>query len=189
VNRISTHYVTACLIALVCVGNPGCSGRDEPGPPQLHLGSDVCDFCKMIISDQHFAAACIVRTPDDRFHTAMFDDIGCLLVFDQAKHDSIEHRYVTDYDSGDWLDAAQAFYIQSQDVRSPMASGIIASQTQAGAEGFADRFNSSVLRFNELGGHTGPGDPENRREDTTTTTHPIPNASQEGDDAASEILE
>ena len=123
-SRCPIHHVGVWLLALVCIGNPGCDSRDETGPPTLHLGSDVCDSCKMIISDQNFAAACVVRSTDGRARTAAFDDIGCLLAYQRTLTDgTIELRYVADYDYGTWLDAAEAFYVRSPDVRSPMASG------------------------------------------------------------------
>ncbi len=153
----------------------------------MHLGSDVCDFCIMIISDANFAAACIVHTPDGRTHTAAFDDIGCLLAFDQANHDSIDQRYVTDYDSGDWLDATKAFYIQSPDIRSPMASGLIASATQADADRLADRFRGSVLRFDELGTHAEPGGPANTTEETAPAT-PTTDTEPPGADATTQEI-
>lgn len=159
---------------MLCACNPGCGDRDETGPPTLHLGYDVCDFCKMIISDQNFAAACIVRSTDGRARSVAFDDIGCLLEFQESPADgTIEHAYVTDYDTGDWLNASDALYIQSPDIRSPMASGMIASQTPTGADRLADRFDASVMRFDELGTHTNQGGPGNHSEQAKPATQPI----------------
>ena len=168
-SRGSIHPVAVLLISLVCACGPGCGERDETGPPTLHLGSDVCDFCKMIISDQNFAAACVVRTSDGRTRTAAFDDIGCLLAYQRALDGgTIEQRYVTDYDDGEWMNATQAYYIQSPEVRSPMASGIIASRTRAGADQLALRFKGSVYRYDQLGGHADPDVPANRQEETVS---------------------
>ncbi len=190
-SRCPAHHLNALLIALVCACNPGCGGRDDTGPPKLHLGSDVCDFCKMIISDQNFAAACVVRSTDGRVRSAAFDDIGCLLEYQRTlADDAIERRYVTDYDSGAWLDATEVFYIQSPDVRSPMASGLIASQTQAGADRLAQRFNGSTHRYEQLGGYLNPDDLENRHEETTASrSQPIDTAPLGGDEATLEIPE
>jgi len=190
VSRCPAYHFTALFIALVCACNFGCGGREETGPPTLHLGSDVCDFCKMIISDQNFAAARIVRTTDGRMHSAAFDDIGCLLKYQQSlAGGTLEYRYVTDYDSGAWLEAAQAFYIQSSGIRSPMASGIIASQTQAGADRLADRFEGTVFHFNNLDSHEFPSDPEINSDVTTPATQPTKTTSPSKDGAEQEISE
>ncbi len=148
-NRRSA--ISLAVLALgICACASGCGERDDTGPPTLHLGDDVCQFCQMIISDQRFAAACIIKS-DNRSTQAAFDDIGCLLEFEKSNHEGdITHRYVTDYDSGAWLDASTALYIQSPQIHSPMASGIIASQTQAGADRLAQRFAGPVLSFDAL---------------------------------------
>ncbi len=132
------------------LGLVGCSERQDAGPPELHLGEDVCDFCSMIISDQAFAAACVIRQSDGRWHTAAFDDIGCLLAFDKTQHDPIEQRYVTDYNTGQWILASQATFIISPGIRSPMASGMIASQSTEGTAELAKRFNGTTSRYDDL---------------------------------------
>jgi copper chaperone NosL len=187
VNRRIHHLAVALLIALVCASNPGCGDREDTGPPTLYLGSDVCEFCKMIISDQNYAAASVIRSTDGRVRTAAFDDIGCLLNYQNSQVDGgVEQTYVADYDDGAWLEADEAFYILSSDIRSPMASGIIASRTQAGADRLADRFKGSVLRFHELADSSGAGTPGNQPEETAPTPTPSKHAETPGGDEATE---
>jgi copper chaperone NosL len=181
-KRGPTPSLALALFSLISAGMIGCGERDETGPPTLNLGSDVCDSCKMIISDPNFAAACVVRTPDGRTFAVAFDDIGCLLDYQRALADGIiEQRYAADYNSGAWLDAGEAFYIQSPDIRSPMASGIIASKTREGVDRLAQRFKRPVLSFDELDGLVGPTDPARRRNPDAATTSPLPTEPPTGD--------
>ncbi len=180
ISRRPAYRINTWLISLVCLCSYGCGGGEDTGPPTLHLGSDVCDYCKMIISDQKFAAACIVRATDGRVRSAAFDDIGCLLEYQGSSVEgTIEYLYVTDYDSGVWMDATEAFYIQSPEIRSPMASGIIASQTQADAGRLADRFEGAVLRFNKLGGLADTSTPANLTKEISPTTDTQPTGGDE----------
>lgn len=188
-NRCSSLFIA--VIALVTVpGLVGCGERREAGPPDIRLGDDVCDFCSMIISDQNFAAACVLRQADGRWHTAAFDDIGCLLAFDKIQHDSIEQRYVADYNTGAWVIASQANFVLSPNIRSPMASGIIACQSIEDADELAKRFEGTTGRFDELDSDVGRGAPDVKPvEAVTTQTLPTGPTPPGGADAAHEKSE
>ncbi len=169
-SRILARYIGIFVLTAGLL-TPGCGDRQDTGPPDLHLGEDVCDFCSMIISDQRFAAACVIRDADDRRHTAAFDDIGCLLAMDTTLQDSIEHRYVVDYNTGEWATASQATFIISPEIRSPMASGIIASQSSEDAAELAKRFKGTTRRYDELAHFI--------RQDTSGTRPPDPDTTQD----------
>ncbi len=124
----------------------GCREAEVVGPPELKLGRDQCAHCGMIISDERFAAAMIVKT--DRGNRALvFDDIGDMVAYPRDHPEqTIIHRYVKDFDSSEWVKADQANFVRVLDMHTPMGSGLIAyaSQDAAAAK------QGSHLRFEQL---------------------------------------
>ena len=60
--------------------------------------------------------------------------------------DDIESRWVTDYDSGAWIDALAAFHVDGSDAAGPMRNGNLpAFATEAQAQAFAARHGGRVL--------------------------------------------
>src|SRR5262245_16948176 len=53
----------------------GCERASTDSPPAIAYGRDECAHCGMIISDDRFAAALIVRD-GAQSHPLLFDDIG-----------------------------------------------------------------------------------------------------------------
>lgn len=107
-----------------------CGGDKPPaGPAEVHYGEDVCDRCKMIISDERFAAQYATKTGQVK----KFDDFGCMaaeLGSDGGK-DEVGGIYVTDFTTSAWLDARKAHYLKSPGIASPMGYGIAAFGTEA----------------------------------------------------------
>lgn len=102
--------------------------------------NDMCSFCKMAISQKQFAAEIIAK--DDS--VLKFDDIGCLLRYREAGGDklTVAAIFVTDYESGQWLRADDAFFVRSKTIKTPMGSGIVAfgDPSKAGSESASARF-------------------------------------------------
>ena len=97
--------------------------RPRSGPPTLRFGAEQCVYCGMIISDPHFAAA----WRDASGREQHFDDIGCM-VNAGRHHDpgpGVE-RWVHDYASQSWIGAADAVYVFSEAIKTPMAYGVAA---------------------------------------------------------------
>jgi len=126
----------------------GACARGDPQikPAEIHYGQDACAECNMIISDPRFAASYAYEMSEGRYASLAFDDIGDMLMHAQ-KHP--EHKivgwYVHDYQSKEWLDATQAFYVFAEGIRSPMGHGLAAHTTREAAQQMADALNGSVL--------------------------------------------
>ena len=135
-------------LALLCL--TGCGGDNDSSAPKIRFGEEVCVHCRMIISDNRFAAA---LTTDDG-QTLRFDDTGCLLEYRAAHSDPIQRYWVSDYTSADWLDAEQAMFVKSDDLVTPMASGIAALSTADEARRVAEPMRGTILRFDELASAT-----------------------------------
>jgi copper chaperone NosL len=129
----------------------GCSREDPDAPPQVHYGRDECQYCGMIIGDERCAAA-IRATLDGSMRDYVFDDIGDMFVFERknAAALSISRRFVHDYETKQWIDAVTAFFIRSEDLHTPMGSGIIAVGDPARAEALQAKCNGKLFTFEQL---------------------------------------
>lgn len=113
------------IVLLFVILFVSCRDKTPTGPVEMHYGEDVCERCKMIISEQSFAAQYLIAGGESR----KFDDLGCLIEHLRENENdlkNLEAVYVVDFGSGDWIDGKKAIYFQSGDVRTPMGYGIIA---------------------------------------------------------------
>jgi copper chaperone NosL len=118
----------------------------EPSPPEIIYGQDVCDACGMIISQARFAAAAALENGE----TLKFDDIGDMLHY-QASHPDLEVAawFVHDHPSETWLPAAEASYVVSPAIASPMGHALAAFADPAEAASFAVEVEGQVLTWEE----------------------------------------
>lgn len=98
----------------------------ESGPKPIRLGKDHCDFCKMTVADQKFAAELITKKGKVMF----FDDLSCAIRYirkGNVAEKDIEGIYVSDYLHPDVLHNVEtAFFLKRNDLRSPMNGNIAA---------------------------------------------------------------
>jgi copper chaperone NosL len=130
------------VIALACGGFLGGCGTDLSRPPTVRYGEEACAHCRMIISDDRFAAALVTKGGD----TLKFDDIGCLVEHkadQQQLPGSVSIHWVRDFGGGGWLDARSASYVHSTKVHSPMGYNLTALPPESPESG-------STLRFADL---------------------------------------
>ena len=128
-----------------------CKDGTQEGPVKIHYGEDVCDRCKMIISEERFSAQYILPKGESR----KFDDIGCMMLY-TAKGEAgageagdISAYYVKDYNSGGWIDGGGAYYVMSKNIRTPMGYGIAALRDEAQAGVLAGHEDGGVLGFDQ----------------------------------------
>jgi copper chaperone NosL len=125
----------------------GCGGAShEETRPQILYGKDACRQCIMIVSDARYAAG---YTDEDGM-TAAFDDIGCMAEYIREHGKPPYVLWVSDYKSGEWVRAASAWFVRSDDVVTPMGSGIVAVSNESGARELAAKLSGTVLQFGEL---------------------------------------
>ena len=136
------------LLILAMLGGACSSGNADPHPPELMMGSDVCEECGMVVSDARYAAATLIESG----HTHKFDDLAEMFIF-QAKHseDVVRAWFVHDYNTETWLRGETAFYVMSSEIHSPMGYGVVAFETREAADNFATELGvSRVYTFDEL---------------------------------------
>ena len=98
------------LFLLFALFSSGCDSKIDLGPKNIHWDRDMCERCKMVLSDRKFSAQAI--NPDNG-RKYVFDDIGCTILW--FKENSIEWKekaiiWVNDAKTGEWIDARKAFY-------------------------------------------------------------------------------
>jgi len=132
---------------LAAMALSGCGTDTDGGPPNIRYGDSICAECGMIISDERFATATIID--GDRGNEPMtFDDFNCQMIF-ESKHPelTITDRWSHDHTSSEWISMADAWYVKSDQLRTPMASHIASFTTKAEADAFAAPIEGQVVNF------------------------------------------
>jgi copper chaperone NosL len=142
----NSHIITSLAAGGLCLAMISCSVE----PESLHYGKDACHHCKMTLVDNKFGAE-IVSTKGKVFK---FDDTNCLLNFikdSQLESKDIAHCLITDFSSpGVLIDARTAFYVKSEQIKSPMGSNIAAFQNKINLEGHNESWKGEELNWNDL---------------------------------------
>ena len=121
--------MTAVVVSLLSA----CSGDPGTGPIEVRWDRDICERCRMILSDRYYAAQ-IRYFPEGkkRSKVSMFDDIGCATLWLEEKpwkDDPGIEIWVTDHQTGAWIDARKATYIKGK--ITPMVFGLGAQVSPA----------------------------------------------------------
>jgi copper chaperone NosL len=100
------------------------SCNTEPVP--IEFGKDMCYTCKMTMMDSKFGAEIVTK----KGKIYKFDDVNCMLDFyhsDYEEQQNIKHLLVINFAKpSEFIDATNSWYLKSDSIRSPMASGIAA---------------------------------------------------------------
>jgi copper chaperone NosL len=134
------------LISLLLASILWSCSTDGPEPIRLH--KDNCDFCRMSIADGHFGAELI--TIKGRVYK--FDDLSCLIRY-KAENPKLKFsgEYVHDFPADNVLiPVAEAFFVQSEQFRSPMRGDVAAFSDKAKAEAKATEYGTGVLDWAKL---------------------------------------
>jgi nitrous oxide reductase accessory protein NosL len=139
-NTQTSRNVAIGCVAAVALLIIGC-GTAAGGPPEIIVDRTACDHCLMLISDPAYSAAFQI---DERIR--VFDDIGCLLVelAEEANRDEAQ-VWVHDVGDGSWLAAADAIFVRSSQISTPMASGIVAVGDRSAATELASRRDGEIF--------------------------------------------
>jgi len=141
------------LFAVVLVGLSACGGP-KTGPQAVHYDRDVCEQCRMMISDPHFAAE--VRAKDGVLHR--FDDIGGAVLWMNAHGgpDAQAEIWVMNMKDGQgWLEARTAYFIAGQTTPMDFGFGAIVGKTDKAVD--FDAMVQAVLARPTMGMDMGAG--------------------------------
>jgi len=118
----------ALLSMLIVWSFAGCEKRDPNAMRKVHWDRDMCERCKMVVSDRKHTVQ-VIQPKTGRSY--MFDDIGCMVLWlheEQIEWASSAKIWITDSTTGDWIDARTAYYDTS--CITPMAFGFGVHKTK-----------------------------------------------------------
>jgi len=140
------------LLAIASAMGASCASG-PPAPAPLDPANTQCRFCRMVVSDVHFAAQLVAPGAEPEF----FDDIGCLrnhLTKSGIPGDAI--AYVADHQTGEWTPAVTALYSRITTGSTPMGGGVIAHRDAASRAADPAAAASELVAASELFGPSGP---------------------------------
>ena len=120
--------------------------KTEIKPLDIVTG-DTCLRCKAPITDKHYAAEFVTK---DGF-VRKFDDVSCMTQH-AAKigRNNISAFYVADFPTQKWVNAEQAYFVQSEQISTPKNSGILAFKDEVQAKSLASQYQAKMISFNDL---------------------------------------
>lgn len=140
-KRIALAISCAWMISLVSCNN---------GPQPIKFNTDVCDHCRMTITDPKFGGELLTK----KGKIYKFDDAKCLSGFIQAgavKKEEIGKIYLLDFNNkGILLDASTCTLLKSNDLRSPMGGDLAAFGSTESAASQQKTFNGILTSWNEI---------------------------------------
>ena len=138
----------AVIISVLLALTLGACGTTEAsGPPEIDYGRDICEQCGMSIDDERFAAGYRLSDGTER----VFDDVGGLLVFVKDSTELADAEvWVHDYQTEIWVRSEDAYFVQTNEVTSPMGFGILCFSDEDRAASFAAEAGDDVLTWNSV---------------------------------------
>ncbi|MEX1240260.1 MAG: nitrous oxide reductase accessory protein NosL [Cyclobacteriaceae bacterium] len=134
------------ILAILLLPLLSCTVEPEP----LHYGQDACHTCKMTLMDKKFGAELVSQ----KGKVYKFDDVNCMLTFynsGEIPPQEFAYRLVTDFSQpANLIEAADAFYLKSPALKTPMASQIAAFQQKENMEKFKKDLKGIYLVWGEL---------------------------------------
>lgn len=119
-------------------------------PEALHYGQDACHTCKMTLVDKKFGAELVTQ----KGKVYKFDDVNCMLTFynsGEVAEADYAYRLVVDFSQpAKLIPAADAFYVKSPNIKSPMAGHIAAFQTRENMQSLKKELNGIYMVWGEL---------------------------------------
>lgn len=140
---------TFLSLIIIAVAFASCSVKPEP----LRYSKDNCSFCKMTLMDDKFGGELVTK----KGKVFKFDDIKCMISFlnsSEGKVDEYSYELVVDYahaaDEFDLVPAGDASYLQSPEVKSPMAGNVAAFKLPLELKNYQAKWNATVISWNEV---------------------------------------
>jgi len=131
-----------CLLPLMLA----CNAEPEP----IIYGTDACHTCKMTLMDKKFGAELVTQ----KGKVYKFDDVNCMLNFYNDTENSAEqfkYKLVVDFSQPEKLiTASDAFFLKSDEIKSPMASEIAAFESKDSMEKLKEEWNGIYLVWGEV---------------------------------------
>lgn len=127
------------FLTLACTSNT---------PQPIKLNVDTCEFCKMTISNAHFASQLITQ----KGRCYKFDDITCMMQY--AKSNGIHNTatlYIANFaNESKFVIAQKAHYLKGGTISSPMRGNIIALEKKEEINLYQKKFDAEQLTWEQI---------------------------------------
>ena len=134
------------LLSALCWIVISCAVKPEP----LLYGRDACHTCKMTLVDRKFGAELVT----EKGKVYKFDDLNCMLTFYHSGYEeasAFKFIQVVDFTNPEKLiDAQNAWYLKSEDLRTPMASEVAAFESEESTQVFKKEWKAVLLSWGEI---------------------------------------
>jgi copper chaperone NosL len=145
-EQVTMKYFIVCFCLIAGTSMVSCSTEPEP----LKYGTDVCHFCKMTLMDNKFGAELVTK----KGKIYKFDDIRCFINFYNSGNEDpseFQHALIIDYlNPGKLINAFDAFYVKSVEIRSPMDGQVAAFETKSSMSKFKKEWKGIYLAWGEV---------------------------------------
>ncbi len=134
---------------MVLIGLVSASCEIKPKP--ITYGSDVCQFCSMIIVDDQHGSEVIT----DKGKVFKFDSIECLLNYShEVEGTEFAMRLCNHYhEPGELIVLEEASFLISENLPSPMGAFLTAFDTEASAIEAQNKYGGDIYSWGELVEH------------------------------------
>ncbi len=138
----TTGYKTVAAASLFILFS-ACKPEAQP----IEYGFDSCTHCKMTIADNRFGSELVT----EKGKVFKFDAIECLVEYHNSVDDKFAINLVSDFASpGNFIDAQQAFYLQSEAIPSPMGMNLSAFAKESEAEEVMQNSGGELMSWLEV---------------------------------------
>lgn len=110
---------------------------------EMHWDRDMCDRCRMVVSERNHAAQVVNPETGQSFK---FDDIGCVVLWFKEENITWKDKakiWITDVKTSKWIDARISYYDNLH--ITPMAYGFSANEKKESI-----KEGSEIIDFNEM---------------------------------------
>lgn len=139
-----TKSSLAALLPLLFLISACGNKQAEP----IALNKDACTYCKMSISDGKFGAEIITK----KGRVYKFDDLVCMNGYiNENDTKEVQSYFIADYTKENHLiNASTAFFIQHENIKSPMGGNIAAFENKTEAEKLALEHKTATINWDIL---------------------------------------
>lgn len=134
------------ILLLSFVTLTSCNVEPEP----IEFGKEDCNYCKMKIMDSKFGAEIVTK----KGKVFKFDDVNCMVRHikdEKIDETTLEFMLIIDYSkAGSFLDVKKAYFIRSEQIKSPMGSYIAAFQTKDNQTKYNTKWNGELWNWSKI---------------------------------------
>lgn len=119
-----------------------------PGPKDIAYGEVNCDFCRMTVVDERYAAEAVTK----KGKVYYFDAIECMIHWiQQNREEEFAHLLVNHYsDPGKLHPANKSFYLISESLPSPMGAFLNAFDSRKSVLGQQEKSGGEIYDWEGL---------------------------------------